>query len=263
MPINASAEYFKAEKRYLEARTREEKILALEEMIRQCPKHKGASNLLAQLKGKLAKLKKQEPKKKGKQIGIRKEGYAQVCILGKTNSGKSWLLNKLTGAQPKIAPYPYTTKKPEQGMMDYNGVKVQLIEIPSTFENRYMSIARTADALVLLAKDEKDKEEMRRVMERFFLRGKRIFINPDGSLDIIKQRIWDALGLIVVYTKTGDKKSPMALPEDATVKDFAEHIHKDFIRHFRFARLWRKNTVKQVGLGYRLKNNDVIELHLK
>lgn len=67
MPINATAEYYLAEKRYLDARTKEEKIAALEEMIRQLPKHKGTENLLAQLRKRLAKLKhegKKGPKKK-------------------------------------------------------------------------------------------------------------------------------------------------------------------------------------------------------
>ena len=40
MPINAGPEYFKAEEKYLRARTKEEKMEAVEEMIRALPKHK-------------------------------------------------------------------------------------------------------------------------------------------------------------------------------------------------------------------------------
>ena len=53
MPINAGYEYFNAEKRYLDAQTLDEKITALEEMIKVAPKHKGSENLLAELKTRL------------------------------------------------------------------------------------------------------------------------------------------------------------------------------------------------------------------
>jgi len=115
MPINAGPEYFKAEERYLSAKTREEKIAALEEMIRKLPKHKGTQTLLGQLKKRLAKLKKESSvraKAKPKFI-IRKEGSAQVCIVGLTNSGKSSLINALTNAKANVGDYPYTTKEIE------------------------------------------------------------------------------------------------------------------------------------------------------
>ncbi len=50
MPINATQDYYLAEERYLQADTREEKIAALQDMIRELPKHKGTENLLGQLK---------------------------------------------------------------------------------------------------------------------------------------------------------------------------------------------------------------------
>ena len=59
MPANVSYEYVKAEKKYNEAKTRNEKLDALEEMLSTVPKHKGTENLQAQIKSKIAKLKKQ------------------------------------------------------------------------------------------------------------------------------------------------------------------------------------------------------------
>ncbi len=260
MPINASPEYFKAEERYQNAKGREEKILALEEMIRTAPKHKGAHNLLAQLKGKLAKMKKESSSKAAKKPSITKEGDAQVCIIGPTNSGKSWLLSKLTSARPLISEHPYTTTKPEVGMMDYNGIKIQLVEIPATLDSEYLSIARSADAIFFLG----NAEEMKNLADEHYVRTKYIVgdarrENPEG----IKQRIWDMLYLIIVYTKTGNKQSPMALTKGSTIKSFAARIHKDFIKHFRFARLWRKGMHKQVGLNYVLEDGDIVELHMK
>lgn len=68
MPVNPTAEYKVAEQEYGKARTIEEKIKALEKMYSLAPKHKGAENLLMQLKQKLSKLKEQLEKtaKKGK-----------------------------------------------------------------------------------------------------------------------------------------------------------------------------------------------------
>ena len=60
--------------------------------------------------------------------------------MGLTNSGKSTLLNKLTGAKTMVADYPYTTTKPTVGMMVFEDVQIQLVEIPSTFDPDVMSI---------------------------------------------------------------------------------------------------------------------------
>jgi len=272
MPINAPVEYFKAEEKFRNAKTIEEKIIAIEEMIRFLPKHKGTENLLAQLNAKLARLRKESTKqrKKSGKKGIEKEGEAQVCILGFANSGKSWLLSKLTDAKPEIADYPYTTTQPTVGMMEYSGVKIQLVEIPATFSPSDMSIARTSDAIVFVYKEISEKKKLEKIAEDNFLKQKRIFVNPwKEGIENIANKIWNMLDLIIVYTKEIGKKklSPMALPRGSTVKDFAERIHKDFVKNFRFARLFRKEKgkewVKQVGLDYTLKNGDVVELHMK
>src|SRR3989338_9289658 len=134
MPVNAPYEYYKAEEKFKSAKSKAEKIAALEEMLRLMPRHHGSENVLAQLKARLSKLRKESDKKGGgRRAGVKKEGDAQVCIIGLANTGKSTLLAKLTEAKPKIAQAPYTTTRPEVGMMDYKGIKVQLVEIPSTF----------------------------------------------------------------------------------------------------------------------------------
>ncbi len=263
MPINATPEYFKAEMRFQSAKTREEKILALEEMIRWLPRHHGSEKMHAELKSRLAKLKKEAPAKKGaKTTGIAKEGEAQVCVMGFTNSGKSSLLAALTGAKPKISEHPYTTTKPEVGMMDYKGVKIQLIEIPSTFAHQHLSITRTADLLILISRNESEKYDLERILRDNFIHTSRVYANPFAELpERIKERAWSALGLIVVYTKkTG---TPMALKRNATIEDFAARIHKDFIKNFRFARVYRRGRIVQAGLNYALEDGDSVELHLK
>jgi len=263
MPVNAPSEYFKAEEKFKTAKSKDEKIAALEEMIRLLPRHHGSENAHAQLKTRLAKLKKEGEKKGTRKVGIQKEGEAQICLIGLTNSGKSTLLAGLTDAKPKITEHPYTTTKPEIGMIDYSGVKIQLIEIPSTLDSEYLSIARTADLLVLVIKDEKEKKELERILDNSFIRTKKIVVNPwKEEVTAIKENIWSALGLIIVYTRK--TKTSMALPLKSTVRDFAMRIHKDFVRNFKFARLWRsddREQVMQVGLRYELRHGDIVEIH--
>ena len=65
---NQGPEYQKAEQKYLNAQTPDEQIYWLEEMIRECPKHKSAESMLANLKTRLKKLReKQEKSKKNTQ----------------------------------------------------------------------------------------------------------------------------------------------------------------------------------------------------
>jgi len=165
MPTNLPPEYFKAEEKYACARTLEEKILATEELIRTAPKHKGAEKLLKTLKTRLAKLRQELRKQQARRTGggpsfaVKKEGAAQVAILGLPNSGKSTLLQRLTAAQPEVAPYPFTTREPTPGMMQFEDVQVQLVEVPAIVEGsslgrglgaQPLSVARNADTIALI-----------------------------------------------------------------------------------------------------------------
>ncbi len=165
MPTNLPPEYFKAEEKYANARTTEEKILATEELIRAAPKHKGAEKLLKTLKTRLAKLRQELRKQQTRRTGggpsfaVKKEGAAQVAILGLPNSGKSTLLQRLTAAQLEVAPYPFTTREPVPGMMQFEDVQVQLVEVPAIVEGsslgrglgaQPLSVARNADTIALV-----------------------------------------------------------------------------------------------------------------
>ena len=106
MPANLPPTYHEAEDRYRSASTVEEKLAALEEMLRIMPKHKGTDKLQADLKSRIAKLKRQ-PKKKGAKRGashmIPKEGAGQIVLLGPPNTGKSALVARMTRARPEVA----------------------------------------------------------------------------------------------------------------------------------------------------------------
>ncbi|MFH0711208.1 MAG: GTPase [Candidatus Aenigmatarchaeota archaeon] len=293
IPINAGAEYFVAEKRYLEAKSKEEKIKALEEMIKFAPKHKGGHNLLSQLKHRLKKLKKESKKGKSsskQKSSIKKEGAAQVCVIGLTNSGKSTLLKALTNVDAEIADYPYTTKQPVVGMMNYGDVLIQLIEIPSTFDSEFTSLLQTCDEIIVLLDGDqpvdKQIEELNEIIKKNKVGNKDIIwvlnkaegktrlgmINISAIAKIgmnkLKDEIWYRLGLIRVYTKSPGKEKvvpPVTLPKDTTVKDVARSIHKDFLKTFNFARVFNNSQFsgQKVGLDFKLNDLDVVEIHTK
>jgi len=67
LPANLTPQYREAEARYRSAKTPEEKLKALEEMLATIPKHKGTEKLQAEIKQKISKLRKSKGKEKAKE----------------------------------------------------------------------------------------------------------------------------------------------------------------------------------------------------
>jgi len=134
VPANLTPEYFKAEKWFREAATHEEKILALEQMLRVIPKHKGTDHLRADLRRKLSKLKEVGTKKVGgKHIDvfhIPRSGAGQIALLGTPNCGKSSIVAALTNAKVNVAGFPFATGAPVPGMIQFEDIQIQLIDMP-------------------------------------------------------------------------------------------------------------------------------------
>jgi ribosome-interacting GTPase 1 len=160
MAVNLPPQYHDAEARYKKAKTAEEKLAALKEMWVILPKHKASEKVQADLKTKISELtdqieqEKLAPKKPTHgTFKIPRQGAGQVVFVGPPNAGKSLLLSKLTKATPTVAPYPFTTREPVPGMMDYEDVRVQLIDLPPITADHYdhfiTDITRAANAAVL------------------------------------------------------------------------------------------------------------------
>ena len=136
MPTNVTPEYKKAEEAYRKAREPKERLDCLRAMARTIPKHKGTEHLQADIKTRIKQLTEElaGPKKGGKRSGpshvVRPEGAAQLCLIGPPNSGKSSLHVKLTGSRSDIGPYPYTTHLPVPGMLPYEDIHFQLVDLP-------------------------------------------------------------------------------------------------------------------------------------
>lgn len=157
MPANLTPQYRGAEAKFRAARTPEERRQALEEMLATIPKHKGTEKMQAELKRRLARIRHEEEargQRHGHAIKVEPEGAAQVVLLGPPNSGKSQLLAALTRAEPAIADFPFTTTRPQPGMMRFEDVQIQLVDLPPVAAEHLdpwlPGIVRGADAAVLV-----------------------------------------------------------------------------------------------------------------
>src|SRR5215831_13771023 len=160
MAVNLTPQYLEAEAEYKKAHTAEERLACLKKMWTLVPKHKASEKLQAELKKKMADLREEidherkHPKKVGVSYKIPKQGAGQYVILGAPNTGKSQLLCKLTRATPEVAAYPFTTREPHAGMMEWEDVRVQLIDTPPItadyLESYLSSMVRAADAALLV-----------------------------------------------------------------------------------------------------------------
>jgi len=303
MPVNAHPDYIYAEKEFLNAQNDEDKLRAMEKMISLVPKHKGAENLRAQLKLRYKKLKEkiivEKKSKKGSRIGIKKEDM-QAVIIGKTGTGKSSLLSLLTNAHPEIADYDFTTKVPIIGMMNYNGVNIQLIEVPAIESEYYdRGVVNSADSVLILITNISQISEIEKKLDKFM--GKKIILfnkidllsenekrkifatlqsrkynfvlistETKEGIEPMKEKLFQSFGKIRVYTKQPSEKQktkkPIILNPNSVVKDVSEKILKGFSSKIKETRIWGPSSKYQgqvVGLNHKVKDLDVVEFKTK
>ena len=107
-------------------------------------------------------------------IAVRREGAAQVALVGPPNVGKSSLLQALSEIQIKTGDYPFTTLRPIPALIRIGGVLVQLVEIPGLIEGAnedrgggraLLGVLRSADAIVYCTRADADPLELRPVLD--------------------------------------------------------------------------------------------------
>ncbi|MBM4372109.1 MAG: 50S ribosome-binding GTPase, partial [Deltaproteobacteria bacterium] len=134
MPANLTQDYLSAEKKLREARSPQEKLACLEEMLRVIPKHKGTDHMQADLRKRISRLREEAGKARatGKRTSlhhVEPEGIGQVFLVGPPNSGKSALLGAVTNTTPQVADFPFTTRTFQPGMMRHGDVWIQLVDM--------------------------------------------------------------------------------------------------------------------------------------
>lgn len=330
MPANLPPEYFEAEKRYKRAVAPSEKISALEDLLATIPKHKGTDKLRADLRRRLSQLRKDAvSRKKGGRSDlyvVEKEGAAQIALVGFPNSGKSSVLACLSNANPVIAEYPLSTLTPLPGMMPFEDIQFQIVDLPpignESTDGWVSGILRYSDVLLLvidltdapvaqadLLIDQLDqwniyaatrtgtrepgrKHPVGIAKKTLIAANKMDLVDHDDvfsdlkneygkdypcisisakskdNLEELKRSIFAASGIIRVYSKPPGKEpdlsAPFTIPEGSTILDLASFIHKDFMVHLKYARVWgsAKFDGQRVEKNFTLKDRDIVELNL-
>jgi small GTP-binding protein len=321
MPANLPPQYFDVEKKYREAKELREKLVYLQEMLAIIPKHKGTEKLQADLKTRISKTKDMISKQKksggtgGAWYQVEKQGAGQIVMVGLPNSGRSSLLNSLTNAHAEVALYPFTTNLPQVGMMEYEDIKIQIVDTPPLYDEAppwLFGLYRNGDMLLIVLDAQSDvRKDYDTIMDA--MNARNIFaedidsgdkkkaivvlnksdsgdqdaiksfvaqINGDFRVVIVsttsgegieglKNLIFAALRIIRVYTKkighAIEKRDPVVLKIGSTVIEAAEHIHKDFRKNLKFARLWSDSDYQgqRVEKSHVLADGDVLEFHVK
>ena len=331
MPANLTPQYRGAEERFRIAKGTDERLHALRDMIALLPRHKGTEKLYADLRQRLAKLEHEsEHAKRGGAHRhdpghVASEGAGQWALVGPPNGGKSALLRALTHATPEVAPYPFTTRVPQPGMMRFEDVQVQLVDTPAVADHHtepwlpnlvhhadgallvfdVTNAALGAELAVCLALLERarvwpasrprpaDLPPYVTLRPVFVVVNKLDLDDADGTaitiareslngwlplygvsaergdgLDALRARLFAELGRIRVYAKepghAPDRERPFVLARGATVREMAEHIHKDIAGRLKYARVWGEGARfdgQQVDRDHVLADRDVVELH--
>ncbi len=158
MPANLPPLYYEKEKLLRFAQSIPEKIEIIQEMLAIMPKHKGTDRLQADLRAKISRLKKELKKQPATRRAdfyhIPKEGAGQCVFIGPPNGGKTHLINVLTNTNYPVGSYPFTTQKPDVGMMKYENIQIQIVDMPPLYEDFHpgwiMGIVRNADVVGLI-----------------------------------------------------------------------------------------------------------------
>ncbi len=149
---NQSPFYQRAEQKFHEASTDEERIACLEIMMKEVPKHKSSENMRKNLTNRYKRLKanivRQKKSGRGGQAGIKKADM-QCVLIGFPNTGKSTLFKTLTKLNPKISPHPFTTHQPQLGTFYFEDAPIQIIDAPA-FPNHDKSLINSTDTLLFV-----------------------------------------------------------------------------------------------------------------
>ncbi len=232
MPTNVTAEYLAAEEEYHRAKTIPEKIRALEKMYATVPKHKGTEKLRLQIKRKLSELRKELEKQRqmkkgggGPSIAVRKEGAAQIVLVGLPNVGKSSLLRALTNVDADVADYAFTTVQPIPGMMHYRDVQIQLVEVPGLVEGaalgkgmgpQLLSVIRNADAIAIVVDLSRDPVNQMETLLREFERAG-IKVNKRRPRVEVKRTAMGGIVINGVENIKGDVSEVMKILRDERI----------------------------------------------
>ena len=228
-------------------------------------------------------------------IAVRREGAAQIALVGAPNAGKSSLLQALSAIQIRTGDYAFTTTRPVGATTRLGGVLVQLVEIPGLIEGAsddrgggraLLGVLRNADAIAWCHACDRPLEELEIIRaevaaagielpgllaatkadeatapEHPELRVVPVSVLDDASLEQLREALWALTGLVRIHLRDGG--DPVALEPPATVLDVADTIHHELRERCSGGRIWGRSALfpgQQVGREYELSDGDTVEI---
>jgi small GTP-binding protein len=228
-------------------------------------------------------------------IAVRREGAAQIALVGAPNAGKSSLLQALSAIQIRTGDYAFTTTRPVAATTRLGGVLVQLVEIPGLIEGAaedrgggraLLGVLRNADAILFCHACDRPLDELQTIRDEVAaagielpallaatkcdeapppehpeLRVLPVSILDDSSLDRLREELWAMTGLIRIHLRDGG--DPVALQPPATVLEVADTIHHELRERCTGARIWGPSARfpgQRVGREYELSDGDTVEV---
>ncbi len=230
-------------------------ITDIEKEIRETPYHKGTEHHIGILRARLSRLKDKvldsQVRSKGSHSGsggyaVKHQGDATIVLVGPPSVGKSTLLNKLTNAQSKVAPYAFTTVSVIPGMMNYRNARIQILDVPGLIEGaeigkgrgkEVLSVVRGCDLLVLITEVGKEDaiDRIKQALEKNGIRidKKKPDIKIDkklqGGLEIhsnIRQSI-DKETIKEIVMEMGIKNADVTIKEKITMENLLDSLSRN------------------------------------
>ena len=149
MAVNLPPQYHDAEAEYKKARTPEEKLAALRKMWVILPKHKASEKVQVILKTKISEISDEvedtvKARRRRRRLAIRTVRLgvpAQIVFLGGPNGGRSSMRPQADKGDARGCPLSIrTTREPVPGMMEWEDVRVQLIDLPPITADFYRAL---------------------------------------------------------------------------------------------------------------------------
>jgi small GTP-binding protein len=298
MPHRSFAE---VAKRRLVGKEGSERVATIRALLGELPGYRNGpyADLRKWLEGELERTRVRAKVLHRDSLQVRREGVAQVALVGPPNAGKSSLLQALSDIQIKTGDYAFTTLRPVPALTRIGGVLVQLVEIPGLLEGAHedrgggralLGVLRNADAIVYCRAATQPPASLDVVLREVAAAGieKRsilvltkadeltdpfdhdpsalpVSILDDESLDRLREAIWGLTGLIRVSPRREGRvdEEPFALPADATVADLADRIHHELGASCVGGRVWGPSARfegQRVGRAHVLADGDVVEV---
>jgi small GTP-binding protein len=274
-----------------------ERIRELRAILAELPGYRNGpyADLRKWVEGELASARTRKKVVSRDSIAVRREGAAQIALVGPPNAGKSSLLQALSAIQIRTGDYAFTTTRPVAATTRLGGVRVQLVEIPGLIEGAaadrgggraLLGVLRNADAVLWCHACDRPLEELETIRDEVAaagidlpgllaatkcdeaappeypeLRVLPVSILDDAGLDRLREELWTLTGLVRVHLRDGG--DPVALQPPATVLDVADTIHHELRQRCTGARVWGPSARfpgQQVGREYELSDGDTVEV---